>query len=299
MGTSTSASGAGSGSPLVPSWLDEPVPGTGDGNSPGEQSPAITPPTQPMPMTPPNQPVINPTAPRPRIIPPPQPNRFRQARAGFSRFASSGGRDTSSMRQSIGNYVSIGTGGSRRASRRMGSSRAVGSQFLGVLRDINTVGVPETLRRLNLTQLVGQPIDNIFLGIAEAVCPPGGDVDQAIARNAMLETMIDFTTQVQSQDLGDLTPDQLTALFRDYITNTIRFRILNDIGTRSVRLPDNHSDAIRIQRQLNDYIRGAVSDTFPENLSSISGFSDQQLQTRVDAVYEESFEVLRILGEQE
>lgn len=53
-------------------------------------------------------------------------------------------------------------------------------------------GAAETLRQLNLPGLAGRPAADVFVAILEFVCPPGGAVDEAIARQAMLETIGDM-----------------------------------------------------------------------------------------------------------
>src|SRR3546814_13105094 len=69
------------------------------------------------------------------------------------------------------------------------SSDVCSSDLLGVVRDVQRFGAVETLRRLNLPELAGRPAADVFLAILEFICPPGGAVDEAIARQAMLETI--------------------------------------------------------------------------------------------------------------
>ena len=74
----------------------------------------------------------------------------------------------------------------------MGSSRATAAGLLAVVRDFQRLGPDETLRRLNLSGLSGAPAADVFVAILEFVCPPGGAVDEAIARQAMLESIGDM-----------------------------------------------------------------------------------------------------------
>ena len=142
MGTSGSSKGSQSGTPLVPTWLDEPQTGTlpgaddvgalaGGGNDTSDnghqgthQEPDATP--------------------RPVIQPPPESERFRRARANFSRFAGSGGNDRGALRRAVRDYVHSSTGGSGNAVRRMGASRAAANNALGVFRGFQRDGVQET-----------------------------------------------------------------------------------------------------------------------------------------------------------
>ena len=94
----------------------------------------------------------------------------------------------------------------------MGSSRAVGGRLLSFLSDTVTRGAREALRALNLEGLAGQPIEVVFLGLADYVCPDGGNVDEGIARNAFIETIADLAENGIT-DLDSLTADQMQTVF--------------------------------------------------------------------------------------
>jgi hypothetical protein len=67
----------------------------------------------------------------------------------------------------------------------MGSSRGAAARLYAFLRDAQAIGPFEALRALNLQALAAQPIEEVFLGIAEYVCPIGGSVDEGIARDLL------------------------------------------------------------------------------------------------------------------
>ena len=78
------------------------------------------------------------------------------------------------------------------AARRMGSSRAAASGLLGVVRDFQRLGPTETLRQLNLAgsgRTTGGRCLRRHPGIRLSA---GRRVDDAIARQAMLETIGDM-----------------------------------------------------------------------------------------------------------
>ena len=208
MGTSKGYGGPRSG--LVPSWVDDPAPG-------------IVPPSPPTaaPFGP-----TDPSAPGPPIAPrmPPQLDTsgagpLSGARNGFSRFAGTG--SGSALGGALSNYVRSGTGGARRAARRMGASRATGARLLGVVRDIRQFGPAETLRRLDLAGMAGRPAADVFLAMLEFVCPPGGAVDEAIARQAMLEAIGDLA-ESGAGSFETMTKDQYQEFFLDFIVSLDR-----------------------------------------------------------------------------
>jgi len=221
MGTSGSSRGSGSNTSLVPTWLDDPpagpLPGGGDAdqddNGDGGNGGA----------DPPN------VATAPAIRPPPEAARFQSARRNFSSFAGSGGADRSALRRAVRDYVRSGTRGSGAAARRMGASRAAGSNVLGVFRSIQRDGVDATLRRLNLGNLVGRGPEDVFLGLTNVVCADGGSIDEGIARDAWLETVAELDA-LGVLDVGALTAQQMQEFFLAFITHSIETRLFQEIG---------------------------------------------------------------------
>jgi len=219
-------------------------------------------------------------------------------RGNFTRFAHSDGSDRASLGRAISGYVTTYSGGARQAAQRMGSSRGAGARLLGFLTDIQTRGATEALRTLNLEGLAGRPIDEIFVGLADYICPNAGTVDDGIAREAFVETIIELTTMGVA-DLDALTPDQMQTVFELYATHAIEARLCNDIGTKLITMPSNAQAALHIQEQLRDFIRNGVSDALTAARTETPVLTQDRIQAFVDSVYERSFEILKALGDAE
>lgn len=286
MGTSTAYSGPNGGTPLIPSWLgDAPTPTPSGGGAPD----SLPSPDGGKPPESPNRPPI------PKMA---DPQRFSGARSNFTRFAGSGGSDRASLGRAISSYVSKSTGGSHQAAQRMGSSRAAGSRLLGFLADAQARGVREALRELNLESLAGRPISEIFIGLADHICPGTGTVDEGIARDAYIETVVELASEGLT-DLSTFTPEQMQMVFELYATHAIEARILNDIGTKAVMMPASAQVAHRVEQQLRDFIRGGVSDALVREREKSPTLSSDRVHAFVDAVYESAFSILQALGEAE
>lgn len=286
MGTSTAYGGPGGGTPLVPSWL-----GGGDSNAsstlPSTDGQAPTDGTTP------------PAAPnRPPIPQPANRQRFSGARNNFTRFAGSGGTDRANLGRALSKYVSTSAGGARKAAQRMGASRGAGARLLGFLADAQTLGVREALRALSLESLAGRPITEIFVGLADYICPGAGTVDEGIAREAYIETIVELVGEGLT-DLTTFTPDQMQTVFELYATHAIEARICNDIGTKAVIMPTDAKAAHRVEQQLRDFIRGGVSDALTRARAETPNLKPGRIQGFVDAVYESAFAILQTLGEVE
>lgn len=297
MGTSGSYGGAGNRSPLIPSFLNDPapasapvLPGPAAPPAPGPATPGSPTPAPSRPAAPAPAPGSNSQA--------PLPNRFTAPRTNFSRFARSGGNDRVSLGRALAGYVSTAAGGSRQATRRMGSSRDAGARLYSFLTDAQTRGPTEALRSLNLQALSGRPLQEVFLGIAEYVCPIGGTVDEGIARDAFVETIADLADQ-GIVDFDGMMPAQMQTTFEMFVTNTIEARIYNDIGNNGIALPSDTAAVERVQDQLHDFISRAVSDALTDTATTASPLTQQEALSHVDRVYEAAFDMLQTLAEGE
>lgn len=276
MGTSTAYGGPGGGTPLVPSWLG----GADGGDAPA--APAGTgagPDGLPIPRT-------------------ADPQRFSGARNCFTRFAGSGGTDRANLGRAVSRYVSTSAGGARQAAQRMGASRSAGARLLGFLVDAQARGVREALRALDLESLAGRPITEIFVGLADYICPGAGTVDEGVAREAYIETVVELASEGLT-DLTTFTPDQMQTVFELYATHAIEARICNDIGTKAVTMPVDAQAAHRVEQQLRDFIRGGVSDALTRARAESPNLTPERIQTFVDTVYESAFAILQALGDAE
>jgi hypothetical protein len=180
----------------------------------------------------------------------------------------------------------------------MGSSRQAGARLQSFFADVQARGPVEALRAINLGALAGRPIEEIFLGITEYVCPAGGTVDEGIARDAFISTIAELADQGVT-DFNTLAPDQMQTVFEMFIANAIEARICNDIGNNSITLPVDVGAINQVQDQLHDFVTRAVSDALAGTRIQTGALTQQQALKHVDGIYEAAFEMLRIIGEAE
>ena len=287
MGTSTAYGGPGNRTPLVPSWLG----GADGGGGPGPAAPAgdgAGPPDGAPPLPP-----ARPALPRPA-----DPDRFSAARNSFTRFARSGGNDRANLGRAVSRYVATSSGGPRQAAKRMGASRGAGARLLGFLADAQVRGLPEALNTLDLGSLSGRPATEVLLGLMDFVCPGAGTVDDGIAREAYIETIVELANEGIT-DLTTLTPEQMQTVFELFATHAIEARICNDIGTKAVTMPADAQAAHRVEEQLRDFIRGGVSDALTRAQMDPRALTQDRVLGVVDGVYESAFGILKTLGDAE
>ncbi len=285
MGTSGSSSGSGSGTPLIPTWLEEPntgpLPGSLDPETPDDTG---------------NE--DQGSDPKKPISPATEPERFRNARTNFSKFAGSGGGDRRALKRSVRDYVRNGIGGRKNAVLRMAISGAAVSNALSIFRGIQRDGISETLRRINLHDYTGRGVQDVFIGLTEVICQDGGSVDEAIARDAWLET-IAVLDQFGIDNLESLSSDQIKEVFLNFIAHTIEARLYQEIGVNGFKFTANLEDIQQFDEQFRDYIERTVRDSFTSDLSELSGMTDQDIRKVVDQTYFEAWSLLELLGDNE
>ena len=259
MGTTTPTSGPGSNTALVPSFVD------GEGVE------------QPLP----------PTAP---------PKRFQYARAHFSRFAASGGSDHREMKRAVGSYVRDSMRGSHNAARRMGTPQTAARHILNILSEFGSQGTEKTLRQFDLQDLIGHGAQDVLLGITEFICYDGGQIDEAIARDAWLETVSEIE-DIGVDNLDELSSDQIKQVFTTFVTHTIKARLYQDIGIKGFEYAKSLQDIDNFDDELCGYIERAVQDSFSDNFSASLNIADEKVQQVVEKTYSEAWELLQLQGD--
>lgn len=291
MGTSGPFGGSKSG--LVPSWVDEPastpvVPpdGVGDGTQDGVPDDGDDGGLAPRPAAPTPYPAL------PEI---PASSGLGTARGNMTRGArtSNGG----AIRRGAGQYVS-GSGGGRAAARRMRNSRAVASGVAGLARSFATQGPTEALRRFNLDGMVGAPAEDVFVAMTNMLCPAGGTIEEAVARDAMLETVADLAaTGVGNFD--ELSTESLREFFIGVVSRSIEGKILNEVGTNAVSVPANIAGVEHAQNMLHDFVEGCVRDEFVLLGSELTDLRGDAIDSFVDDLYAAALDLIQALGEAE
>lgn len=288
MGTSKGYGGPPNG--LVPSWLDSPAgeSGSGDedtggnGDADGNGADSSTDGSS--------------------VSEAPGSGALTGARTAFTRFSKNGSSSTlgaalaSYVRGGNGRGSGGGSGGARRAAQRMGASRATGSRLLGVVRDFQRIGALDTLRHLDLDRMVDRPATEVFLSMLEFLCPPGGAIDEAISRQAMLEA-IGNLDGAGPAEFGQLTPEQLREFFLDFISLSIEGRVIADIGSRGITLAADVESIERTHAQLRDFINSCCRAHLSGLLTGVDGLTDRELEQRSNEIYETAFQLIADAGE--
>ncbi len=270
MGTSTRNQGQNGRTPLVPSWLDDNVNNNDDSENGNENN------------TIPEQ---------------ADPDRFRVPRGEFTRYVNSGGRNSGNLSKSVSNYVRQSLGGAKNATTRLGASRSSSARLLSVVGSMVSRGIAATSREFGLGELIGKNASDVFLQIMDFVCPDGGSTDEGIARSSYIET-IDSMPELSNIPIEQISEEQFLIFTETYMSKVIEERLLNDIGNKTIALPDDIGTVQVIQEQLGEYILGSVSDAVSQLKVEIKNINSSQTRSIVDSVYEKAYTILESLSEE-
>lgn len=278
MGTSVSFEGPKSG--LVPSWVEDPasdpvVPhddGT-DGDS-GAAQPGVPVPYPPIPAAP--------------------------ARSGLKavrREITIGARDgdRSAVRRGARKYVSA-KGGGRTAAHLMANSRAVARRIARVAHSFVNLGASETLRQFHLGDMAGAPAEDVFVALTDMLCPAGGTIEEAIARDAMLETVA-VLAAVGVGNFDELSVDDLREFFIGVVSRSIEVKIFNEVGTNAVSVPDDIDGVERVYNMLHDFIERCVRDEFEKQGGDLGDMDGDAIDSFVDNLYAATLDLIESMGE--
>lgn len=237
MGTSQSFSGPGK-SPLLPPWADDtapPIPQ--DGGNPNGQ------PSTPTPAPP--VPEINIRA-------------LSNARSNFGRYASGRG---GSISQTYREYVRSHRG-AQNAAHSTRAGRSSTTALGGFLSGVAQRGVEQTLRDFGLSHVVGHPPRDVVSAILNTISPLGNTTDEAIARQAELNTLRELYSKFELdggiENLNRMTESDVKDILVLSVTNHIfqRFVHLVEKGLQDGNV--SPEQAVKAESDARQYIREKV-----------------------------------------
>jgi hypothetical protein len=169
---------------------------------------------------------------------------------------------------------------------------------LGVFRGFQRDGVDATLRRLNLSDLIGHSPEDLFLGLTDVICRDGGSIDEGMARDAWLETVAELDGLGVAGTAG-LDTAQMREIFLAFMARTIESRLFQEIGVNGLKIAPDLAAIEAFESQLRSYIRRAVRDSFSGDLTRLSTLSDQQISVIIDQTYRDAWDLLLTWGDAE
>lgn len=213
---------------------------------------------------------------------------FQYPRGQFTRFTNGGGGKA--LGRALKGYVSSAGGGAG-AARRMPSSTRVASGVAGLASTFANEGPAAALARFNLQDLAGRPATEVLESVAEIICPDGGTIDEAIARDAMFEAIGDLAAEDPGA-FDELSSDQLNEFLCDVIERSIVTKVLNEIGTNALHGSATDTDFREAEQITRDYTHGRVRDALGSRFDPGSQPTQAEIDRSISDVFADTFEML-------
>lgn len=220
------------------------------------------------------------------------------ARGNFTRAASGGdGRANSrAVGRALKGYVRSAGGGTQ-AARRMSRSVGTAAGVAGFANTYATQGPAAALAQFNLQDMAGRPAVDVMQALADVLCPEGGTIDDAVAREAMLEALFEFD-RTEPGSFDTLTVEQLGVFLCNVIARSIGTKVLNDIGTNALHASASDADFREAEKILRDYVDGRIRDAFSGRMDLSTRMSPSQIATTSSDVFADAFEMLGAILDQ-
>ena len=146
---------------------------------------------------------------------------------------------------------------SARAGRR--ATAGIAGFFSAGVRD----GFTKAAEEFGIGKLVGKDARTVAADIIERFSPSGGTLEEAAARNALIQTMKEFFKEIELEERGvealdSLTPLDVQSLLELSIVNYLNERLQSELLNRVERKSISEKQANRTSKQIKKFIKGAV-----------------------------------------
>lgn len=178
------------------------------------------------------------------------------ARSDLTRGARS--HDALVIRRGARKYVQAAGGGAN-AARRMPASLAVAGGLIRFASAFANSGHKGALREFSLDSLVDAPFEEVAIELMEILCPPGGLMDEAVAREAMCETIADLVFAGISS-FERMSRDDLAEFFVTFVSRSIVCKILIEVGKDAYFTSKDYRGVNWSRKTLNGFVSGCVRD---------------------------------------
>lgn len=155
------------------------------------------------------------------------------------------------------------SGGSQSASKSARAGKTVTSNIAAFFVAAANSGLDRALDDFGLASFDNRGADSIASEIIETFAPIGATLEDAAARNALIDTMKDFLKEIDLESNGpdifsNLSADRIQLLIELSISNYINQRMQIELLNRVERKSITAKQANKICNQLKKFIKGAV-----------------------------------------
>jgi hypothetical protein len=179
----------------------------------------------------------------------------------MTNWARSGGGDDDLARAALGAFVSALGGATRAAANATAGVRAAGG--LGeFFADVSRDGLDTTLERYGLEDLLGGEPLEVLNEIAARVAGAGQTQEEAIAREAVLDVLVEIYGDAEvfaDMEALEIDATAIRDFLARFLTDYIYKLVLHDLGDRITDNAGSPEEAARLEQQIREEIRSLVA----------------------------------------
>lgn len=197
-------------------------------------------------------------------------------------------------------------GGARRAAQLSTAGRQTAGRFASFLSGVATGGIASAARELGIAEFLDRSADVFLLRLADALAPAGALTEDAVARDAMDDTLLELFEAAAVPTGGVLALDRMTpALMADallrYVTNYIYTGVINAL---TAHIHAKSQGIIPRMRDIEKAARHYIEDAVRLDIDTTAFFGTDgarfaarwdagEGQRVIDRLFEESYAVVQ------
>lgn len=188
-------------------------------------------------------------------------------------------------------------GGSRAAAKSSTSGAAATVRLGAFLSTAATSGFAKAVHDIGLTSLVGRAVSEIQAAIINALAPVGATMEEAAARRAVSDTIVEMYEKAEvdgnsSQTEPPISSSDIASLLLESVTGYIYYRWSQEVGLAIEKGAITAREAHAIEVDMREYIRDSIQiDLAGKNILSID-WNGSQGKLLVDEVYAEAYSLI-------
>lgn len=234
---------------------------------------------------------------------PPKPDPSKPLESKKSQLSKARGLMTEAVRTSDPGKIKCGAahyvkacGGGPEAAHGMPNSRAVAVRIAGLARSIQNQGSEQALRHFHLEDMVGMPAEDVFGDLIDMICPDGGTLDEAVARQAMAHATGDLA-EAQVGSFENLSTNDFRDFSMSYVARSIEIKIYNETATNAVGASFDVEGVASFEKSLYDFVDGCVKDEFDAQKIDFARIEQKETNRFVENLYANILDTIEERGE--
>ncbi len=202
-----------------------------------------------------------------------KPVELRNSRSSMTRWINSGGSSGGLGGSGGGggvarSYVS-GRGGPRGAATSAVSGRRATASLGSFLSTVSNRGAQTAAEIFGVAKYLGQSAETLITALANTLAPEGNTIEEVAARRAIDDSLLHLYDNLE---LNDGTLDAIESMDEAMIHETLQVSVesyifhrwLQDLGDRIEKKAVSPKEAVRLEREIRQYVREAVKTDFGE-----------------------------------